>query len=143
MGTSHAIYHRSFVGRDYKAWAQIALFIIAPYLTEEETAVWLLLSKVHKHISSNLHPQNPCRCSNLPTVNSTNRHRSRHTRVYANILSQQLLECSQPSQKSQRFTFCCTWWNACNNSAPHLGLTQKGQYIQVHVQSLNFPSLQM
>ena len=40
-------YHGSFVGLDYKASAQIALFIIAPYLMEEETAVWLSLSKVY------------------------------------------------------------------------------------------------
>ncbi len=39
-------YHKSFVGRDYKAWAQMALFIIGPYLSENNRAVWLGLSKV-------------------------------------------------------------------------------------------------
>lgn len=39
-------YHQSFVGRDYKAWAQMALFIIYPYLPEGDKKVWLSLSKV-------------------------------------------------------------------------------------------------
>ena len=39
-------YHKSFVGRDYKAWAQMAVFIIFPYLTEGDKKVWLALSKV-------------------------------------------------------------------------------------------------
>ena len=43
-------YHKSFVGRDYKAWAQMALFIICPYLTDEEVNVWLSLSKVSNKI---------------------------------------------------------------------------------------------
>jgi len=40
-------HHKSFVGRDYKAWAQIALFIISPYLSEGDKAVWISLSKVN------------------------------------------------------------------------------------------------
>ena len=40
-------YCGSFIGRDFKAWTQMALFIITLYLTEEETAVWVNLSKVH------------------------------------------------------------------------------------------------
>ena len=39
-------YYRSFVGRDFKAFAQIALFVLSPYLTASETEVWLALSKV-------------------------------------------------------------------------------------------------
>ena len=39
-------HHQSFVGCDYKAWAQIALFIISPYLTEADKLVWIGLSKV-------------------------------------------------------------------------------------------------
>ena len=39
-------YCGSFVGRDYKAWAQMAPFIISHYVTEEEASVWLKLSKV-------------------------------------------------------------------------------------------------
>ena len=38
-------HHQSFVGRDYKAWAQIALFIIAPYLSDPDKEVWIALSK--------------------------------------------------------------------------------------------------
>lgn len=39
-------HHKSFVGRDYKAWAQMALFIIGSYLPDELCGVWLSLSKV-------------------------------------------------------------------------------------------------
>ena len=39
-------YHQSFVGRDYKAWAQMAPFIIFPYLNEDDKTLWLALSKV-------------------------------------------------------------------------------------------------
>ena len=41
-------YHQSFVGRDYKAWAQMALFIIYPYLSNGDRIVWLTLAKVRK-----------------------------------------------------------------------------------------------
>ena len=47
-------YYGSFVGRDYKAWAQISIFIITPYLTEEEREVWLSLSQVQKCSNSHL-----------------------------------------------------------------------------------------
>lgn len=39
-------HHRSFVGRDYKAWAQMSLFIVYPYLSSGDKSVWLALSKV-------------------------------------------------------------------------------------------------
>ena len=39
-------YHQSFVGRDYKAWAQMAPFVLFPYLAEEHRTLWLALSKV-------------------------------------------------------------------------------------------------
>ena len=49
--TGNIAYHyKSFVGRDYKAWMQIAIFIVHPYLTESETRCWLLLSKVYIHV---------------------------------------------------------------------------------------------
>ncbi len=38
-------HHKSFVGRDYKAWAQMALFVIGPYLSESKKSIWLGLSK--------------------------------------------------------------------------------------------------
>ena len=42
-------YYQSFLGRDFKAWAQMAIFIISPYLDEGQKAVLLCLSKVlHK-----------------------------------------------------------------------------------------------
>ena len=38
-------YYQSFVGRDFKGWMQMAIFIISSYLTEQRN-VWLLMSKV-------------------------------------------------------------------------------------------------
>lgn len=40
-------YHKSFVGRDFKAWAQMAPFIVDHFLTSEEVHMWICLSKVH------------------------------------------------------------------------------------------------
>ena len=40
-------HYQSFIGRDFKALAQIALFLLTPYMTEQEKVVWLALLKVH------------------------------------------------------------------------------------------------
>lgn len=40
-------HHRSFVGRDYKAWAQMALYVMFPYLSSADRTVWIALSKVN------------------------------------------------------------------------------------------------
>ena len=40
-------HHQSFVGRDYKTWAQMSIFIIGPYLSPGDKEVWLCLSQVH------------------------------------------------------------------------------------------------
>ena len=37
---------RSFIGRDFKALAQVALYLLTPYMTSVEEKVWLSLSKV-------------------------------------------------------------------------------------------------
>ena len=39
-------YYKSFVGRDFKAWMQMAVFILEHYLSASELECWLLLSKV-------------------------------------------------------------------------------------------------
>ena len=39
-------HYRSFVGRDFKALAQLALFVLTPYMTTNKKIVWLSLSKV-------------------------------------------------------------------------------------------------
>ena len=39
-------HYRSFVGRDFKALAQCALFVFRDYFSAEEKRVWLALSKV-------------------------------------------------------------------------------------------------
>ena len=39
-------YYRSFVGRDYKAWLQMCLFVLPRYLTPDQTKCWFLLAKV-------------------------------------------------------------------------------------------------
>ncbi|KAL5474723.1 hypothetical protein EMCRGX_G026710 [Ephydatia muelleri] len=40
-----AKYFKSFVGRDFKALAQMALFVLSPFLAPAEIEVWLALSK--------------------------------------------------------------------------------------------------
>ena len=40
-------YFRSFVRRDFKALAQISLFLLGVYMTQEEKVIWLALSKVN------------------------------------------------------------------------------------------------
>ena len=49
INTSLCNHFRSFVGRDFKALAQCALFIFRNYFTSEEKRVWLALSKVAIH----------------------------------------------------------------------------------------------
>ena len=45
----NVVHHsQSFVGRDYKAWAQLAVFIMFGYLSEPQKEVLLGLSKVGK-----------------------------------------------------------------------------------------------
>jgi hypothetical protein len=39
-------HYQSFVGRDYKAWMQMAIFILSPYLSNGELIVLVNLSKV-------------------------------------------------------------------------------------------------
>ena len=46
LGYNLCRHFRSFVGRDFKALAQVVLFILGPYMTPEEKSVWLALSKV-------------------------------------------------------------------------------------------------
>ena len=53
LNTRLCNYFRSFVGRDFKALAQCALFIFRDFFTPEEKKVWLALSKVRKLISLN------------------------------------------------------------------------------------------
>ena len=47
-------YHQSFVWRDYKAWAQMAPFVLFPYLAEEHRKLWLALSKVSLFLRANV-----------------------------------------------------------------------------------------
>ena len=39
-------YYQSFVGCDFKAWSQLAIFILGPYLNEGQMEVLLNYSKV-------------------------------------------------------------------------------------------------
>ena len=39
-------HYKSFVGRDFKAVAQVALYLLTPYMTAGEKTVWFTLSKV-------------------------------------------------------------------------------------------------
>lgn len=51
-------HNQSFVGRDYKAWAQMAPHIIGSYLSDSQKRVWLGLSKVGRAKYESL-----CRCA--------------------------------------------------------------------------------
>lgn len=47
--TGNIMYHyQSFVGRDFKAWLQMVIFIVPYYLSDTETKCWYLLCKVYK-----------------------------------------------------------------------------------------------
>ena len=39
-------YYNSFVGRDFKAWAQIAPMVAGPFLSQDKKDVWVAVSKV-------------------------------------------------------------------------------------------------
>ena len=41
-------YYNSFLGRDFKAWSQMALFIMGPYLTSDQLQVLSSFSKGNK-----------------------------------------------------------------------------------------------
>lgn len=44
--SSNISYFKSFVGRDFKAFMQMALFVLQPYFSESEKKCWFLLAKV-------------------------------------------------------------------------------------------------
>ncbi len=46
LGTKLTKHFKSFVGRDFKALEQCALFIFKLYFSDKEKATWLALSKV-------------------------------------------------------------------------------------------------
>eukprot|EP00731_Ephydatia_muelleri_P016630 Em0009g1054a len=48
ISTDVAKHYKSFVGRDFKALAQMALFVLSPYLSAAELEVWIAVSKVFK-----------------------------------------------------------------------------------------------
>lgn len=41
-------YYKSFVGRDFKTWLQMCVFVLQKYLSPDETKCWFLLAKVFK-----------------------------------------------------------------------------------------------
>lgn len=47
--TTNIRYHyKSFVGRDFKAFLQMAVFIVTPFISEQEKVCWFLLSKASR-----------------------------------------------------------------------------------------------
>lgn len=59
---------RSFVGRDFKALAQVSLFLLGTYMTPEEKNVWLALSKVHVNYNRHVHMSTMLHTGYLPQV---------------------------------------------------------------------------
>ena len=43
-------YYQSFVGRDFKGWMQMAIFIISSYLTEKCLATYVEGMKLHMNL---------------------------------------------------------------------------------------------
>lgn len=41
-----AYHYQSFIGRDFKAWMQLALLMIDAYVTDEEKKCWISLAEV-------------------------------------------------------------------------------------------------
>lgn len=39
-------YYKSLIGRDFKLWAQIGIFVVWSLLTQSEKEMWLSLAKV-------------------------------------------------------------------------------------------------
>lgn len=70
LGTKISKHFKSFVGRDFKALAQCALFIFGRHFTDQERTVWLALSKVSLLFLKkyNVLPIHVCRFSNWHIV---------------------------------------------------------------------------
>ena len=49
-------HYKSFVGRDFKGWAQMALFIMGPYLNDGRKPVLVTFSKVNTILCVRKHP---------------------------------------------------------------------------------------
>lgn len=47
--TGNIRFYKSFVGRDFKAFMQMAMFIVTSFLSQSEIKCWFLLCKVHVH----------------------------------------------------------------------------------------------
>ena len=47
MSSDITRHSQSFLGRDFKVWAQMAPFILSPFLTPDELQLWLSLSEVY------------------------------------------------------------------------------------------------
>ena len=45
-------YYNSFVGRDFKGWSQMSVFILSPYLCSDDRKVLLSFSKVSTNFNS-------------------------------------------------------------------------------------------
>lgn len=50
LGYNLCRHFKSYVGRDFKALAQVALFLLGPYMSAQEKSVWHLLSKVMDYL---------------------------------------------------------------------------------------------
>ena len=49
--TGNIVHHyKSFVGQDFKAWLQMALFVIPPYVADQEMKCWFALVKVCNNV---------------------------------------------------------------------------------------------
>lgn len=61
-GGSICRYHGSLLGRDFKAWAQIGVFIVWDFLSPTEREMWLALAKLFMHSYCLQTCENDIRC---------------------------------------------------------------------------------
>eukprot|EP00731_Ephydatia_muelleri_P019481 Em0012g306a len=89
-------YYQSFCGRDFKAWVQMALFIIGPYLNDGELAVWKSFCKVFqiaysKFFAPSLSDEWRCLCQTF--VNTVKQHMPHLLQKQKVHLMLHLVEC--------------------------------------------------
>ncbi|KAL5488817.1 hypothetical protein EMCRGX_G017821 [Ephydatia muelleri] len=86
-------YYQCFCGRDFKAWVQMALFIIGPYLNDGELAVWKSFCKIaySKFFAPSLSDEWRCLCQTF--VNTVKQHMPHLLQKQKVHLMLHLVEC--------------------------------------------------
>ena len=122
-------YFGSFVGRDFKAWAQISIFILAPYLQQDEMSVWLSLSKVCTRYYTEVCKWLQAVALQVFQMAYCNQYRPDEKRQLEQICVLRVAKCIQDLLKSQRYIYSCTWYSAWSGLDPHQLSIRKGMQV--------------